>query len=359
MKHLLLLLPFIYISSFAQTSGCMPPAINYSVNCGDDSTQLNATPGYDSYSWAPASGLSNPSVANPMALLNGTTYTLTTTSATLGPELVVNGDFSLGNTGFTSGQTYSTTYSPCNYYVGNLFFTTSFPGVDDHTPTADGIYMSIDGCTTSEILWEETIPIINPFSIYKFEFWSSRADAVQPIFEIHMIGNVTGDIVEATQNDIPYTGTNMYDAYGLPTWNSGANTNVIIRIINLETNGYGNDFELDDFLFRKNSCSSSTIVTVPDASSGTSAPAIIPNTFTPNNDGKNDELKFDNLILSNCKIYDRWGLLIKEMNETDASWNGKNKNGEPCSDGVYFYILSGKAECGGEMSKTGFIQIIR
>src|SRR5687767_13656612 len=54
--------------------------------------------------WMPSSGLSNPFILNPVAAITGPiTYTLTAYGIDPdSPNLVVNGDFELGNTGFTS-----------------------------------------------------------------------------------------------------------------------------------------------------------------------------------------------------------------------------------------------------------------
>ena len=233
----------------AQPAACPVPVISYTADCTEDSTQLFASSGYDSYTWFPASGLSDSTIQNPMADMSASaTYGLITTA--LGPELVFNGDLALGNFGFISGQTFSPWYSPCNYYVAPTFFTTSFVFVD-HTPTADNFFMSIDGCSPATILWEQTIPVIDPSELYNLSWWASRTDNNQPIFEMHMIGNVTGDVVVATQTGLTYTGVFMWDEYGTALWNSGANTSVTLRVVNLQTNSYGNDFAMDDFSFRK------------------------------------------------------------------------------------------------------------
>ena len=67
--------------------------------CHGQSTHLSAA-GASAYSWTPSTGLSNTSIANPIASPTiTTTYTVSNTSSY---NLITNGDFSLGNTGFTS-----------------------------------------------------------------------------------------------------------------------------------------------------------------------------------------------------------------------------------------------------------------
>lgn len=229
--------------------------------CPNNSVQLNASPGFDVYSWSPTSGLSNPNIANPTATIStATDYIVTATK--IGPEMVTNWDFSAGNMGFSSDMIYSTIYSPCNYYIGPLFFGQVYPGIDDHTPSTDSIFMSMDGCTNGPtMIYEQTILGLNPSTNYRFSFWASRAAANQPIFEIHLIGDVTGDLITSVTPGIsvPLGGNFIWDEYGLTSWNSTINSSVTIRIINLETNGYGVDFGIDDVSFRQFCTSTDTI----------------------------------------------------------------------------------------------------
>jgi gliding motility-associated-like protein len=245
-KYIFIIFLFASTAAFAQ-SPCPTVQATSATPCSSAPIQLNATTGFTTYNWSPTTGLSNPSIANPIASASGI-YTVTATVP--GPELVINGDFAAGNTGFTSGMNYSTNYSPGNYYVGAMWFSNLFPGLTDHTPTTDNMFMHIDGASPATMLWEEANLPVQPNTNYTFEFWASRADQVQPIFDIYFVGNVTGIINPATLNGVPYTGTWMWDPYGVAVWNSGANTSVTLRVINLQTNSFGNDFGLDDFSFR-------------------------------------------------------------------------------------------------------------
>jgi gliding motility-associated-like protein len=73
---------------------------------------------------------------------------------------------------------------------------------------------------------------------------------------------------------------------------------------------------------------------------------IIPNVFSPNNDGINDEFYiygtpnpcFDHL---NVKIYNRWGQLVYESEEVNFHWNGTNLEGKDLPQGTYYVILNG------------------
>jgi gliding motility-associated-like protein len=72
----------------------------------------------------------------------------------------------------------------------------------------------------------------------------------------------------------------------------------------------------------------------------------IPNVFTPNGDGINDEFFIDQSYLSafHLKIIDRWGGLVFTTDNPTNYWDG-TKNGTKVEDGVYFYILSYESTC--------------
>lgn len=71
---------------------------------------------------------------------------------------------------------------------------------------------------------------------------------------------------------------------------------------------------------------------------------IIPNAFTPNNDGLNDSygLVFNPQIEKlDFRIFNRWGQLIFKTNSFYEKWDGTFK-GEHCEIGTYFYLVKSK-----------------
>jgi gliding motility-associated-like protein len=72
----------------------------------------------------------------------------------------------------------------------------------------------------------------------------------------------------------------------------------------------------------------------------------IPNVFTPNGDGINDEFRIKGAT-AQCDeaevfIYNRWGQLYYTNNTPHFKWNGKSNNGIDAPEGVYFVILKVK-----------------
>jgi gliding motility-associated-like protein len=69
----------------------------------------------------------------------------------------------------------------------------------------------------------------------------------------------------------------------------------------------------------------------------------LPNVFTPNDDGINDEFKafpHDYSGAFTIKIFNRWGNLVFESNNPDFEWDGRHHNTKQAvPEGVYFYVV--------------------
>lgn len=66
----------------------------------------------------------------------------------------------------------------------------------------------------------------------------------------------------------------------------------------------------------------------------------VPNVFTPNGDGMNDEFRvqYRSIIEFHCWVYNRWGKLVYEWTDPAKGWDG-NINGRPAAEGAYFYVI--------------------
>jgi gliding motility-associated-like protein len=89
---------------------------------------------------------------------------------------------------------------------------------------------------------------------------------------------------------------------------------------------------------------------------------VIPKAFTPNNDGLNDVLKIEygaGLSQFNyIKIFNRWGRLVFESNNINASWDGK-VNGRDQDTDAYSYLIDYITYKNERISKTGSVILLR
>jgi len=67
---------------------------------------------------------------------------------------------------------------------------------------------------------------------------------------------------------------------------------------------------------------------------------LIPNVFTPNNDGSNDYFEILGLDKYNIVILNRWGLTLFTGNENTVFWDGTTLSGEKVPNGTYFFVLT-------------------
>ncbi len=170
-----------------------------------------------------------------------------------GANLVVNGNFSAGNTGFAT----SYTYNPTSCYVeGEYSIATSgsavhglFCTTGDHT-SGTGNYMIVNGAPSITNVWCQNMTVATN-TWYRFSFWGMNVCAVcgdAPQFSISINGTpASNPCATFTFNTI--CSWKYYEVF----WHSGSSTSANICVTNLNTYLGGNDFALDDIEFR--SCS--------------------------------------------------------------------------------------------------------
>jgi len=77
-------------------------------------------------------------------------------------------------------------------------------------------------------------------------------------------------------------------------------------------------------------------------------PVSVPSAFSPNHDGKNDNLYIsgiENFPDNSVSIFNRWGVLVWSIEKYDnlaKVWDGKDKSGADLSEGTYYYIIDVK-----------------
>lgn len=198
------------------------------------------------YTWSPASGLSQTegavTVASPMV-----TTTYTCTGFAPGAESVVNGDFELGNTGFTSAYQYNTNlWGEGTYYVDSDASShhESFAGYGH----SGGNFMIVNGATSPGTnVWTEQISVM-PDTYYAFSTWACNVSVGNPE-QVALLQFSIND----TQIGPVFSAPNQLNTWNqfYELWYSGSATAATITILNQNTVAGGNDFGLDDISFRQ------------------------------------------------------------------------------------------------------------
>lgn len=89
---------------------------------------------------------------------------------------------------------------------------------------------------------------------------------------------------------------------------------------------------------------------------------FIPNAFTPNGDHDNDTfgLNITGARRYSIQVFDRWGALVFETDETHRAWNGRWDNtGDLLPAGAYAYKVSVYLDEGGRKNYSGTVVLIR
>ncbi len=196
--------------------------------------------------------LTTPNIFNPVVTPTANTiYTVTSTTPTV-RELVTNGNFSLGNVGFTSDYNY---INPANtgglqkrYGIvtnPNTWFSTFLNCTDN--PTGIGNMMVVDGSNTNagnDKLWCQKIPVATNTN-YTFSYYIQNVVAGSlATLETKINGISQGAPVAA-----PAAITCPNWILVSYNWNSGLSNLADICIYDTNTSVAGNDFSIDDISF--------------------------------------------------------------------------------------------------------------
>ena len=157
-------------------------------------------------------------------------------------NLIPNGDFESGNTGFTTGYTYS----PGDLWSEGTYDIASNPANDHplwasfgpHTGTA---MMLVNGAQVAGVnVWGVGAIAVSAKTSYIFSTWIASNYATSPaILDFSANGQQLGSAFTAS------TTTGLFQQF-YATWYSGSATSVTLSIVNQNTAFSGNDFALDD-----------------------------------------------------------------------------------------------------------------
>ena len=170
-------------------------------------------------------------------------------------DLLINGDFSLGNTGFT---TQYTDWAIDHYNAGwygichnpSIDFDPLFANFGDHT-TGTGLMFGANGAMTPNVVaWQETVNVPGNTD-YVLSGWASSMGQWPPgtltdpsparlRFLINGVP-IGSDFTTPAQNG-------QWSQFSAP-WNSGPGGSTTLQIVDTNIEPVGNDFTLDDLSF--------------------------------------------------------------------------------------------------------------
>jgi hypothetical protein len=167
-------------------------------------------------------------------------------------NLIVNGNFEAGNSGFTSQYAFQSDLTSdiegggaggYNIAANPQASHPSWVSFYDHTSgTASGHMLVANGSLTgTKIVWTETVSV-KPHTQYVFSYWlaSSYPDNLATI-RCLINGTPIGDAPAP-----PVGGGWINVSY---VWNSDSNCKAVIRLVDTNTQYNGNDFAIDDIVF--------------------------------------------------------------------------------------------------------------
>jgi hypothetical protein len=169
-------------------------------------------------------------------------------------NLFVNGDFSSGNTAFTTGYAYS----PGNLIKHTAYDVVANPHNDntyaasfgDHSGSGGLMLCVNDSDNYSGIAWSQTVNV-SPNIQYQLSAWAaSWAYYMQPIDPSPALLHITINGVQLGSDTQLPAADGQWANFG-GTWNSGSATQAIVSFYDVNTNSAGgNDFSLDDLSFQ-------------------------------------------------------------------------------------------------------------
>ncbi len=318
--------------------------------CLGDVVTLNGL-GEGAISWSPSSSLSDAQILNPEALPSSTTtYYMTVTNGDCiiidSVEVLVNEETIITAEDLTicegeelvlgvEGQADSYSWSPAELFSDP---TAANPVITLNETTEFSVVASLSTCEPATAAFTVNV---NPSP----DFYLEQMRYYLPGESITLLPR-NFDTGSFTYEWSPSAGLSCSDCASPSVLSPEENTTYTLTVINEATG-----------------CIYITEVNLVELTSCSDRLVGVPNAFSPNGDGVNDELE---LIVSPTidevtlfQVFNRWGGIVYESRDKYGSWDGKFK-GDLLQEGVYVYVL--KFECvldNSTVTKSGDITIIR
>ncbi|MEZ4772224.1 MAG: PKD domain-containing protein [Bacteroidia bacterium] len=319
--------------------------------CSDEETLLTATGGLGNatYTWSPATGLSDAGTATPMAGPDTTTtYTVIVSE---------------GACADTADITIDVNPTPKAGYF------TSAPG--GCAPLVVSFMENAEGAISFEWDFGDGSGVVNgPNPTHVFELPGSYTVTLKAIG----VGGCGDEITMAT---IEVSEDMLADFRSEPAANETLSLpGATVGFIDLSQNAVSWFWDFGDGNVSRNANPTHTyeqpgeytvkltvtdvngcVETVEYSSYKVVIPEVmIPNVFSPNSDGINDvfRVQYNGNEPFAVKVFDRWGRGFFTADAPDKTWEGTDENGNKAPEGVYFYAISI-----GDKNYTGNVTLVR
>jgi hypothetical protein len=92
-----------------------------------------------------------------------------------------------------------------------------------------------------------------------------------------------------------------------------------------------------------------------------SSGVILPNIFTPNNDGVNDVYRpiARGILHLSGRVFSRDRIMLYKWDTVNGFWDGYTTSGMPCTDGVYFVVVDAIGFDNKKYSLSTYVQLMR
>ncbi len=306
----------------------------------EDSIGMLAASGGVGYSWTPGTGLSDPGIPNPIASPNATTkYTVTVTGANgctkddsttvvVIPTPVIT--ISQGQQ-ICLGESARLTAAGAPMLVWNTGDTATLIVVNPDTTTTYSVTGYDQGCPS--LPQSVSVSVIDIFPVADF---TAMPDSGWIPLGVQFINLSTGG-VSYDWTIAKGIRSTEFEPFYLYT-DSGH-----FKVILFVTNEYG--------------CRDSTMRVIIVKGGFT---IFVPNAFTPNGDGINDQFFLEEIGVDqfNIQIYDRWGQLLYQSDDKNFRWDGRFHSAD-VQEEVYTWVIDATSFMGHSVRTAGTVTVLR
>ncbi len=230
----------------------------------------------------------------------------------------------------------------------------------DHTPDdVDGNMMVVNGAHSAGAFYQQAVSGLCPGTRYELSVWVLNilkaricGTPLVPNLVVTIENNDNQALITETIGRVEVADKPIWQRYSVLFTAPKTTENLVLKLVNMEGRyGCGNDMAVDDIQLRQCEACASEHVYVPDA-------------FSPNNDGLNDELvvTLPNVTSYDLTVFNRWGNVMFASTNATQRWDG-TCSGSPCAPGHYTWVISYRSDQGlreqSGHTQSGHVLLIR